>query len=91
MRFPSAITILRPAGLDEYGNPDTSFTAATNTVARALRVSATALLLDPGADLRVGDRISVDGTMYSQEATPVLTPRGTKCISVTLTPLAVQP
>lgn len=91
MRFPSTITIVRPVGLDEYGNPDTSFTAATNTAARALRVSATALLLEPATDLRVGDRINFDGSVYSQEATPVLTPRGTKCISVTLTPLEVQP
>jgi hypothetical protein len=91
MRFPATISIIRPTGLDEYGNPDTSFTAATSISARALRVSATVLLVDPAADLRVGDRISVGGTVYSQEATPVLTPRGTKCISVTLTALAVQP
>jgi hypothetical protein len=82
MRYPDAVTILRAAGEDEYGNPGRAgwaepaeaaaraFIVAGSRIANGQRVPATKAYFPPGTDIRDGDRLrAADGTVYDV-ATP---------------------
>lgn len=91
MRFSNTVTVLRPQGLDEYGNPSTSFASARRIPAKGLRVSAEILMLDPASDVQAGDRIDVDGITYQAAIVPLYNTRGVRMYKATLSPLDVQP
>jgi hypothetical protein len=72
MRFPDSIVILRPSGLDAYGNPGGSFTNAAEIPARAFIVqrsqgnsSVTVALMPPDTDITGTDRIRRGTTTYA--------------------------
>jgi hypothetical protein len=90
MQFPTTVTVLRPSGLDEYGNPDKSFTDPDTFTIKALRISETVLMVQPKADITVSDRVQIDGKTYTAEPEDVFAPRGVKVKKVTLTLLGVQ-
>jgi hypothetical protein len=70
VRFPHPVTIIRPTGADEYGNAGASFDFTTETSAQGFEVvDGERLLLPASADVKVGDRVRVNGSTYA--ATPV--------------------
>lgn len=71
MRFPDAVTILRAADEDEYGNPAADWTAPATTSARGFLIDRT-LFVDRSADIRPGDRIAVAGVLFAIEEHPVM-------------------
>lgn len=71
MRFPDAVTVLRPAGTDEYGNPGTSW--ATPSVTEAVGfLSGLTCFLPPDADVQRGDRLEVAGVFFDVEGAPAV-------------------
>lgn len=59
------VTVLRASGADEYGNPASSWDAPATQSLLGFLASPEALILGPGADVRDGDRVRVNGTVYA--------------------------
>ncbi|MFG3715800.1 hypothetical protein [Micromonospora sp. NPDC047730] len=68
MRFPDAVTVLRPTGADEYGNPGTGPHAPAGTFAGFL--SGDAVYAAPGVDVQRGDRLVIGADTYDVEGDP---------------------
>jgi hypothetical protein len=90
MQYPTTVTVLRPSGLDEYGNPDHTFTDPDTFTIKALRISETVLMVPPKTDITTTDRVQIDGKVYTAEPEAVFAPRGVKVQKVTLTLLGMQ-
>ena len=71
MRFPDAVTIRRPAGTDEYGNPGTSWAAPQELPAVGFLAGVT-VFMPPTADVQRGDRLRIAGRDYDVIGEPDL-------------------
>lgn len=71
MRFPDAVTILRPAGTDEYGNPGTSWASPEETPAVGF-LSGDDVFMPPTTDVQRGDRLRIAGQLYDVRGEPDL-------------------
>lgn len=91
MKFPDEVTLLRASGADAYGNPVSDWSAPTETPTVGFLVRPTQLLLSPDADVRLGDRVRVNGVTYAVEGEPVpaRSPKKTILITVSLARLEV--
>lgn len=69
MRYPDAVTILRPSGADAYGNPGTSWDSPEETPARGFLAGAHCFM-PPDTDVRRGDRLRVGADTYDTEGDP---------------------
>lgn len=69
LTFPHAVTVLRP-GADVYGNPGGSFDAASSVSAFGFQASRLLLIMPPDADVRAGDRVSVNGEVFAVDGFP---------------------
>lgn len=74
MNYPDDVTVLRPAGVDEYGNAAHSFDVVTEIPTKGFLAKPDLLLLPPAADVRAGDRVRVNGATYAAKATPLRSP-----------------
>lgn len=90
MRFPTTVTIVRPSGVDEYGNPDKSFTNAQRITTKALRVSEEVLFVPKTTNILTGDRIELNDKIYDTETIEILSPAGVKVKQVKLQLLGLQ-
>jgi hypothetical protein len=84
-----SVTVIRPTGADEYGNPARAWDGAAETTVSGFLASPTTLILAPGTDVRLGDRVSVLGRLYAVKGEPVLarSPSAAKALVVTLSDL----
>ncbi|MEU4568667.1 hypothetical protein [Micromonospora sp. NPDC023956] len=69
MRYPDEVTVLRPAGADEYGNPGTSWAAPEEILAVGF-LTGDECLMPPDADVQKGDRLRVGGRLYDVQGEP---------------------
>ncbi|MEV1157730.1 hypothetical protein AB0J27_20260 [Micromonospora chokoriensis] len=69
MRYPDALTILRPSGPDAYGNPGTSWESPEEIPARGF-LAGDACYLPPTTDVRRGDRLRLGTDVYDVEGDP---------------------
>lgn len=69
MRFPDAVTVLRPASTDAYGNPGGSWDSPEEIPAVGF-LSGPVCFMAPDADVKRGDRLTVAGVVYDVEGTP---------------------
>ena len=90
--MPDEVTILRASGTDVYGNPDASWSAPTESTVKGFHVTRELILLPPDADVRIGDRVRVNGVTYAVEGEPsiVRSMRATKLITIRVTRLEVD-
>lgn len=86
MQLPDDVALIRPSGTDAYGNPDASFVNATETPTKGFQVRADLLMLPADADVRIGDRVRVNGSTYAvtDDPTVVRSPRRTVMVQVAL-------
>ncbi|BCJ41671.1 hypothetical protein GCM10010168_53310 [Actinoplanes ianthinogenes] len=84
MRFPDAVTVLRPTGVDEYGNPDHSWAnpLATETVGF---LSGDTVYLPPGTDVLKGDRLLIGERTYTVADDPGQARSPSRTVLVTVT------
>ncbi|MFD6638325.1 hypothetical protein ACFWDN_21190 [Micromonospora chalcea] len=68
MRFPDAVTVLRPTGADAYGNPGTGPHAPAAEFAGFL--TGDAVFGPPDADVQRGDRLAIGPDVYDVEGDP---------------------
>ncbi|MFI7069552.1 hypothetical protein [Micromonospora sediminicola] len=68
MRFPDAVTVLRPSGADAYGNPGSGAHSPAGTFAGFL--SGEAVYGPPDADVQRGDRLAIGADVYDVEGDP---------------------
>lgn len=87
MRFPDAVTVLRPEGADEYGNADGSWASPTSTPAVGFML-AEKCLMPADADVKRGDRLRVGAKTYDVIGDPHIVRSPTRTV---LTSVAVQP
>lgn len=75
MQFPDAVTILRQAGSDEYGNPGKSWDNPTQAETRGFHLQRPGapdlLLMPPRTDIRPTDRVRVQGRLFKVDGDPV--------------------
>lgn len=90
LHFTLPVTIARPSGVDEYGNPSASFASPTLVPAHAIRGGADLVYLRPDAVISDRDRLIVDGRTYSIVCQTLYTHDGVRAIEVRLTALEVQ-
>lgn len=84
MKYPDAVTLLKPRGPDEYGNPGRSWDSPTSTQTVGFLAKPTELLLPPDADLVTGDRVRVGTRTYEATVTPARSPARTVLLIATL-------
>lgn len=89
--LPDDVTILRPSGADAYGNPDSSWASPEEIEVKGFLATRELLLLPPGTDVLIGDRVRVNGVTYSQSRPPerVRSLRQEKLVTVALERLEV--
>ena len=87
LHFTHPVTIVRPSGADEYGNPGTSFVAPVLESALALRGGEDLVFLAPGAVISDVDRLIIDGLTYSITCKPLHGPQAVRAIEVRLAAL----
>lgn len=85
MRFPDAVTILRPVATDAYGNEGASFTGAEEIPVKGFHVSPDLLLLPRGTDAQDGDRFVIGTDTYAGDVTAIRSPSAEKLRTVRLT------
>lgn len=71
MKFPDAVTVLRPAGPDEYGNPGTSW-ASPLTLPAVGFLSGDTVYMPPDSDVERGDRLRIGASDYDVIGEPNL-------------------
>lgn len=64
MRFSDAVTVLRPATSDAYGNPGRSWEVPTSIPSPGFLLGRTTCFMPPDADVRQGDRLVIRGVTY---------------------------
>ena len=69
MKFSDTVTILRPSGADEYGNPGTSWASPTEIAAVGYMQGDTCYF-PAGTDVQRGDRLQVAGVTYDVQGDP---------------------
>jgi len=91
VRFPDSVTVLRPEGPDEFGNPGSSFTSPTSTTTAGFAPDRSSLFLPAGTDVRLGDRVVIAGRTYAvrEEPEALRSPSRTVLLLVPLTSLEV--
>ncbi|GAB1641766.1 hypothetical protein [Krasilnikovia sp. MM14-A1259] len=71
MKFPDVVTVLRPAGADEYGNPGSGWTSPAQLNGVGFLTGDT-VYMPPSADVQRGDRLRVTGRDYDVIGEPDL-------------------
>jgi len=69
MRYPDAVTILRPRGSDEYDNPGASWAAPAEISAVGF-LMGDMCLMPPRTDVRAGDRLRIADRVYDVVGDP---------------------
>lgn len=91
MQFPDDVTIVRAVESDAYGDPGSSWTNPQETAVRGFHVTPDKLLLPALTDVRMGDRVAIQGTLYKvQETLPARSPTSYKVVLATITRLEAQ-
>ena len=99
MRFPNVVVVVRPTGLDEYGNAANSFDLSTESATvgfyfqkagsrLGVQMSDEAVLMPPDSDVRPSDRLRIDGVLFEVNGDPVFVRSPGKSV---LTQVSVRP
>ena len=83
MNFSDEVTVLRPYGEDEYGNPGNSWADPTVIEAKGFLVGSS-LLMPADSDVQTGDRVTVGGKTYLADVSPARSPQRTVMLIVSL-------
>jgi hypothetical protein len=85
MRFPDAVEILKPSGVDGYGNPGRSFVDPQVVQVSGFEVRRDTLLLLPATSgIEEGDRVRLRGKTFAATPTEIRSPSRTVLFTVEL-------
>jgi hypothetical protein len=71
-RLPDVVEVLRPSGPDVYGNPVGDWdTPTVVTTTKGLLALPDLLIMRAGTDVRLGDRVTVNGAPYTVTQDPI--------------------